>query len=107
MSNVLNGLGKNNAAKVYENTARGAYLAGAFSSYMSGTIPIWENAVVWAENIHETQKTYWLGLLELYTPTKEKAFPDSFMQKLDYCTKLNPVQTELINMMREVIYSQK
>jgi hypothetical protein len=107
MSNVMEGIGKKNAAQTYGDTARGAYLAGAFSNHMAGNIPKWENAVAWSENIKESQKTYWLGLIELYTPTKEKVFPDDFMETLKFCTSLNPLQTELVQMMREAIYSQE
>lgn len=107
MSVVMEDIGKKNAAKTYEDTARGAYLAGAFSYHMAGNIPKWENAIAWSENIKESQKTYWLGLIELYTPTKEKVFPDDFMQALNFCTSLNPIQTELVQMMREIIYSKE
>ena len=107
MSSVLENIGKKNAAQTYEDTARGAYLAGAFSNHMAGNIPKWENALAWSENIKESQRTYWLGLIELYTPTKEKVFPDDFMQALKFCTSLNPMQTELVQMMRKVLYSQE
>lgn len=107
MSNVLSGLEKINAAQTFEDTARGAYLAAAYYSNISGIIPKWENALVWAESIHTTRTAYWLGLIELYTPTMDKAFPDDFTQALDICTKLNPVQVELVEMMRKEIYSQQ
>ncbi len=107
MSQIMNEMGKKNASITFAETARGAYFAGAFSNHVSGNIPVWKNAISWAENIKETEKTYWLGLLELYTPTKDKVFPDEFMQAMDFCTSLNPVQTKLVNMMREVIYSEK
>jgi len=107
MSSVMESIGKKNAAQTYDDTARGAYLAGAFSNHMAGNIPKWENSVAWSANIKESQKTYWLGLIELHTPTKENVFPNAFMKALEFCTSLNPVQTKLVQMMREVIYSQE
>ncbi len=107
MSNVMADMDKTNASKTYEDTARGASLGGAYSSYLNKDIAKWEDAVKWAQNIQETRKTYWLGLMELYTPTSESVFPTKYMTALDFCTSLNPVQTELVEMMRKEIYSSE
>lgn len=105
VSNLMSTLEKENASQAYEDTARGAYLSAAFLNYNIKNIPKWEDALSWAKNIQEVRKTYWLGLLELHTPTEKEVFPDSFNQKLSYCAALGPLQTELVSMMREEIYS--
>jgi hypothetical protein len=74
---------------------------------MTKNIPNWENAVAWSENLKETNSNYWLGLVELHNSTPEDPFPDDFMKELEFCASLNPIQTELVNMMRETIYSQE
>jgi len=107
MGKVLENLGHANAAQTYQDTARGAYLSAAFLNHITGNIPNWENALNWSENLNEVNKTYWLGLIEMFTPTVDKVFPDTFMKELEFCTDLNPIQTELVNQMREWIYSQE
>lgn len=104
MGDVLKSIGKENAAITYEDTARGAYLSGAYTSYMAQDIKDWHSAIEWSENLKETRKRYWLGIVELYKPTEEKPLPDEFMQELDFCTSLSPIQTELVNMMRDKVY---
>ena len=106
MGNVLKDMGKANAARTYVDTGRGAYLAAAYLKKISGTIPDWKNAVAWAENQKEIRQTYWLGLMELYTPTEESVFPKEFMSGLKSCTDLNPVQTKIVDMMREALYKK-
>ena len=107
MGNVLINIGKEKAGQTYQDTARGAYMGAAYLEHMTGEIPKWENAISWSENLKIATSNYWLGLLELHTSSTEEPFPSDFMDELHFCTSLNPIQTELVNMMRETIYSQK
>lgn len=106
MSVILKSMGKSNAAQTYEDTGRGAYLSAAHLSNIASIIPDWKNAISWSTNQSEINKSYWLGLIELHTPTEENPLPDGFMAELKFCTDLNPVQTEIVNMMRDQLYSQ-
>lgn len=107
MGAVMTAIGKPHAGKSFEDTGRGAYYSAAYLNHMSGFMPDFKKAVSWAEAIQETQKNYWLGLIETHTTTEEEVFPKDFMTQLDFCTALNPIQTEVINMMKDTIYTQQ
>lgn len=104
---LMEKIGKGYAAKSYEDTARGAWMSGAYLNFISEKMPKMDNAILWAESIKDTTKNYWLGLIELHSLDKENPFPESFEERLSFCVSLNPVQTEIVNQMREVMYSQE
>ena len=106
LGQVLSEMGKENAGQTYVDTARGAYLAGAYLQFMMKNIAVWENALFWGENIKETHSTYWLGLIEMMPPSEDGPFPDTFMEKLGFCASINSEQTALVNEMRDFLSSQ-
>ncbi len=107
MSIVLKNVDKEHASKTYEDTARGSSISAAYLVYISQNIPKWENAVIWADNLKETSKNYWMGTIELFPPTKTKIFPDDFTKELNSCLSLMSTQTLLVDMVRKEIYSKK
>ena len=103
---VMKSIGKGNASETFEGIARGAYLAAAYLVNGTGVILDWDNAQVWAQSIRDTQKFYWLGLMELSPSMSENGLPEEFLNALDFCVALNPIQTEIVEMMRDEVYSR-
>jgi hypothetical protein len=87
--------------------ANGAELAGAFLLSSTGIIPDWQNALKYAQNARNSEKTRQAALLEATKNSSEEmknAF-DNLIESLKQCSGYGEIQTELVQKARVWIYA--